>query len=57
MSDPKKYLGEMIAQAQDYDRRGDAAMRDYTVSRLLSDDCGLTIRYIRAALRAAGLIR
>ena len=57
MLDPKQYLGEMIAQAQDYDRRGDAHMRDYTVSRLLGDEFGLPLPYIRAALRAAGLIR
>jgi hypothetical protein len=57
MSDPKKYLAEMIETARDYDRRGDSHMRDYTVSRLLGDEFGLPLPYIRAALRAAGLIR
>ena len=52
----KQYLADQIAAAQSADARHDAAERNRIVDRLLGDDCGLTLRYIRTSLREAGLI-
>ena len=54
---PMEILNRLIAIALDYDRRGDAAMRDHTVRQILGDEIGLPLRTIRKALREAGLVK
>ena len=56
-TEPTKVLADMIALAQEYDRRGDAVLRNKTVSQILGDEIGLPLRTIRKALREAGLIK
>ena len=56
-TEPTKVLADMIALAVEYDRRGDAVLRDQTVAQILGDEIGLPLRTIRRALREAGLTK
>ena len=49
----KAVLSQMVANASEYDRRGDVVMRQQVIRNAM--DLPLAISYIKAALRDAGL--